>query len=822
MRCLHCDGKLPLYRKITNGQFCSAGHRRAYWQEQERLAVERLSQTHDSLRAYHPPAALLATPVSPAIEAIARSASNTDRVRIPGFVSGRRPAPRPMWVDHRIAIEPLPTAWAVSAPPLPQRVTGRSSNEIVMVGRLGMRVVDGRAFAAPAVMAAPAMASELAPLTAPLMTRLSLPAVFLRPELDAALLQPPPEEQPAIVEQTATEERQELKGEPQEIPPSETLLALPRISARDIDHVSEHVRMTNALAALETILSAQGTNRNIRLDTPVVSTACRQTLPLRAATSAPGLARDNSQAIDPEASSQLVTCLAQSNRGLEGAVLSPAGPQTLVLRAAASAPGHAVDSPEPIDLRASSQLSPYLRQGNRYPDATIRSAAGLQTLVLRAAASAPGHVVDNPEPIDLRTELAAPAVALVTSSSQPGPRLAQGSRYAVRQQKPAAILAGQVEPLRFEPCLDPEQRSALLPIDRAARIPTPNAAKVVPLRCEATPRVPAAAQIAASVEFSGPQFEGMKPMQPALRVDPVEGNPEPPPKRNWLSSWMQRGTLDTRNDPQEKHIWGHAVDFWEHAPRDLKLLAVAIPVLLALALHPSLPKVRVTAPPATGAIQTEVERSLHTQFVNVKQTLSDRAGVALNEDFRSGLDDWQMRGNRATAWSFDANGFVRPASLALYRPSMGLADYEMQFLGLIDKKALSWVVRARDFDNYYVMKLVVLKPGPLPTLGITRYAVIDGKAQNRVDTLAPIEARPDMLYRVSLDVHDDTYLLALQGKIVDTWTEPRLARGGIGFFSARGEESRLRWVQVTHQYDMLGRLCAYLAPYNIPNTNGSW
>jgi hypothetical protein len=153
---------------------------------------------------------------------------------------------------------------------------------------------------------------------------------------------------------------------------------------------------------------------------------------------------------------------------------------------------------------------------------------------------------------------------------------------------------------------------------------------------------------------------------------------------------------------------------------------------------------------------------------------------------------------------------------------MGLGDYEMQFLGLIDKKAMSWVVRARDFDNYYVMKLVVLKPGPLPTIGITRYAVIDGKAQNRVDKLAPIEARPDMLYRVSMDVHDDTYLLAVQGKVVDSWSEPRLARGGVGFFSPRGEESRLRWVQVTHQYDMLGRLCAYLAPYNIPTTNGSW
>jgi len=135
---------------------------------------------------------------------------------------------------------------------------------------------------------------------------------------------------------------------------------------------------------------------------------------------------------------------------------------------------------------------------------------------------------------------------------------------------------------------------------------------------------------------------------------------------------------------------------------------------------------------------------------------------------------------------------------------------------------LSWVVRAADFDNYYVIKMVVLKPGPVPELGITRYAVIQGKAQNRVDTVAAINARADMLYRVNLNVRDDTYLLTLQGKVVDTWTEPHLRSGGIGFFSQRGEESRLRWVQVTHQDDMLGRLCAYLAPYDISKTNGSW
>jgi hypothetical protein len=734
MRCLHCDGKLPLYRKITNGQFCSASHRRAYWKEQERLAVERLSQTHESLRAYQPPAALEATfgfnatappaaatrPVSPAAEAIARSASNTDRVKTPGFVPSPRPDVRPIGADHPIALEPEPTAWAVSAPPLPQRAVERRSNEFAMAGKVEMPAVDWNVLAAtPAVMPVAGMDGELAPVItpAPLMTRLSLAAAPQTPELDAALVQPPPAEQPAIAEQAvpleeqpALEEPAALEAEPQMLPPSENLLALPRIFARDAGRVS----MTGALAALEAILNPPTVNCEIRLDMPALSTA------------------------------------------------------------------------------------------------------GVQALTLRAAAGASGHVTGDLQAVDLRTEPGSPAVALSTPSAQPSPRLAQGSRYTVRQQPPAATLAGEVEPNLFEPRLEPKLASALLPVDLAAGVAAPHAAPVVPLTWEATPRAPGAARIAESAVFSAPQPQGTKPMQPVLRVEPVEGNPEPPPKRNVLLSWMHR------DGAPENHTWAQVVDFWEHAPRDLKLLAVAIPVLLALALHPSLPKVPVTAPAVNGKIDTGMGRSLRAQFMNVKQSVADRAGVALNEDFRSGLDEWQARGEHPTAWSFDANGFVRPASLALYRPSMGLADYEMQFLGLIDKKSLSWVARARDFDNYYVMKLVVLKPGPLPTIGITRYAVIGGKAQNRVDTPAPVEARPDTLYRVSLDLHGDTYLLALQGKVVDSWSEPRLARGGVGFFSPHGEDSRLRWVQVTHQYDMLGRLCAYLAPYNIPNTNGSW
>ena len=256
----------------------------------------------------------------------------------------------------------------------------------------------------------------------------------------------------------------------------------------------------------------------------------------------------------------------------------------------------------------------------------------------------------------------------------------------------------------------------------------------------------------------------------------------------------------------------------KRAARDLRLLVFAIPALLALAFHPSLPKVHVSTAQATEPVEKTVGQAVNGYWNSFKQLVSERAAVQLDEDFRSGLDDWSSPGGATTEWSFDANGFVRPGTLALYSPSLSLADYEAQFLGIIDQKAMSWVVRAEDFNNYYVIKLVVLKPGPLTTLGLTRYAVINGKPQDRVDAVVPFTARPDMIYRVRMDIHDDSFVLAIQGQIVDAWSESRLKKGGIGFYSARGEGSRVRWLQVTHQYDMLGRLCSYLAPYDLSAT----
>ncbi len=223
-------------------------------------------------------------------------------------------------------------------------------------------------------------------------------------------------------------------------------------------------------------------------------------------------------------------------------------------------------------------------------------------------------------------------------------------------------------------------------------------------------------------------------------------------------------------------------------------------------------------PAARGQVEPEPARAAHAPAVkagfwnSVQQQIVNRAAISLLDDFRNGLADWEGSGEWAQAWSYDAAGFVRTGPMALYAPTRGLSDYRMEFLGQIERKSLGWVVRAADLKDYYAMKLTILSGGPQPTVALVRTPVIGGVQGAGKRTILPMAVREDTVYRVMTEVHGTHYAVTVQGQMVDSWIEPRLARGGIGLFSGKGEMARIRWVGVWHQYDTLGRLCAFVAP----------
>lgn len=282
-----------------------------------------------------------------------------------------------------------------------------------------------------------------------------------------------------------------------------------------------------------------------------------------------------------------------------------------------------------------------------------------------------------------------------------------------------------------------------------------------------------------------------------------------------------QGAGDTAS-PVWRRKLDQASEAWRRLPAAPKWGGMLVAALaLAVGLGTSGSYTTEARAPRTSVPEMMPGVSHEGGLAGLHKTILNRAAIALTDDFRAGLADWEGQGDWARSWSYDSVGFVRTGALAFYTPTMRLTDYRLEFLGQIEKRSLSWVVRAKDSRNFYAIKITLRDDGPVPSAYLQRYAVIDGHPAEAVQKRLPMQVTPDTLYRVLMETRGPNYVLTVQGQIVDSWTEHRLQSGGVGFFSAKGELARLRWVGVWHQYDALGRLCAFLAPYSISDRERS-
>src|SRR5487761_2608796 len=85
--------------------------------------------------------------------------------------------------------------------------------------------------------------------------------------------------------------------------------------------------------------------------------------------------------------------------------------------------------------------------------------------------------------------------------------------------------------------------------------------------------------------------------------------------------------------------------------------------------------------------------------------IRSQAPVTLRDDFSQGLKDWTTAAVRTAgrvddpkglALTSDEPGVVRPGSLRIWNRSTSLENYQMEFMGELEKKSLSWAFRAGD------------------------------------------------------------------------------------------------------------------------------
>jgi hypothetical protein len=239
--------------------------------------------------------------------------------------------------------------------------------------------------------------------------------------------------------------------------------------------------------------------------------------------------------------------------------------------------------------------------------------------------------------------------------------------------------------------------------------------------------------------------------------------------------------------------------------------AAVVVLLLGLARAP----MNSAAPKAVSPLPDNPRNGSAGFGQTIANLIQTHTSGTLRDDFRSGFSNWDGIKSIGSDWTLQA-GQVRPASLRLWKPSTSLSNYELEFLGHIDRKSMDWAFRAADLHNYYATKLVITHPGPLPNAGLVRFVVLDGRERERVELPLPLTLESGVDYHVRVSVRGNRFLTSVDGQLISSWIDTRISRGGIGFFSESGESSMLKWVSVSERDSFLARIASHFSLITFP------
>jgi Tfp pilus assembly protein FimT len=232
----------------------------------------------------------------------------------------------------------------------------------------------------------------------------------------------------------------------------------------------------------------------------------------------------------------------------------------------------------------------------------------------------------------------------------------------------------------------------------------------------------------------------------------------------------------------------------------------------------------------TVSLDPSVKRGLVERLSDsVGEAVRRRAPVTLHADFKgrnltttaNNVADWATLNLRASTTQMDDPrdwiGNTRPsATLKLWKRSAKLQNYQMEFQAELQQNSLSWAFRAQDASNHYATKLAITRTGPLPNASLIRYVMMNGREYDHVQLPLPVTLARGEDYRVRMTVQDNRFVTYLNGNVISSWTDDRLLRGGVGFFTDDHDPQKVEWVSVSERDSFLGRLLGHFALFVLP------
>ena len=208
----------------------------------------------------------------------------------------------------------------------------------------------------------------------------------------------------------------------------------------------------------------------------------------------------------------------------------------------------------------------------------------------------------------------------------------------------------------------------------------------------------------------------------------------------------------------------------------------------------------------------------------VGSVIAKQAPVTLHHDFSSGLSEWKTVALNGAPqvddphdWKRPGNpSLVLPGSLRIWDRSKLMHNYQMEFQGQIEKRSLSWAFRATSAKDYYAAKILITKPGPLPNAGLVHYVMMNGHEYDRVQLPLPLTLDRGTDYHVRISVQDDRFVTFLNGQVISSWKDTRLATGGVGFFADNDDQQKVAWVNLSERDSFLGQVLSHFSLFVVP------
>jgi hypothetical protein len=808
MRCLYCGKELALLKRLRGGgDFCSDAHKQSYQEEYNRLALSRLLQAQTKGQQAHSAPVQAATAPPPNASVALEEPSEQDAPPLEVAVTEALEQAVPEAVLDAVAVEELPTEEEVDESSLGAEPEPAESAGFLFESPAVVALADETPYLEPwlELSPGPAMSDWTVQNGAFSLSPADLLALDLRPNVSnirdyrlAPDLSPQvfagAQSEPAL---SAVANAKKVSNtnrlpagsaiaidiEPSTVAPnadpgffnalgSDSTVQFDDSQLLDLPHTAIDFPAEDAAVVLPARSHDHETEPEARAEeTPAEDDGPRASLE--------ALSRLHQELVEQEAvhiedttpqqppaepvEAPLEVVEAVAVQALDQPEAPQAAPEVVEIAAEEPKPKFATELFE-IALKTFPPAKAALIGGDAYPSHIAPLLPHLKVLPLRPkVALATGYVPPTKASAVPETTPAAPAPATpVRTQAPPKPAAAGKPGARLTQPKPPSQPGKPVQPAAKT--AEPRTQAAPKPAAPKAEAPKPVASTTIPAP-EVAPKAPTA--------------EKEQPSKPAPVADqpkPVEQVKQVPAKAKPVADKASPAPDQAKPDnakPDNAPSFGIAQGGNNSWIGSLKVkLGLAIVLLVIACIY----------------------------FLGWGGAKSNKSGIsnAAASSDGSGPSIIMGEGGWVENWAGDPNGLHAGREITIYRPSLKLSDYRLEFQGSIDTKSVGWVFRAADPENYYAMKLMTVSSGLSPKVALFKYLVANGK-QTQVGRV-PIElaVQQDTVFNVRVDVRGPQFTTYIQGQQVDSWTDDQLKIGGAGFLNEREERGKVKSVSIRY------------------------